>query len=212
MKRILLAALGLALPALAMPAEAAPREDVIYGISRCGTVADDRTWLDCVYGAAQPMRAKLGLPPAPASQQALVPPIPAGQTAASAAASAANGVRVLTPDEAEYFSEYTKLSTVPRAMMRLFTPKEQKAEEPTTLASYKFDAAGYFLVTLANGETWRQDNSDTRHARWNKPASTYTAQIVPSGGTLTGRKLKVGQEIFQVNQVQTADAKAAARR
>jgi hypothetical protein len=215
MKRILFVALGLcslAVPAFTTPAWAAPREDVIYGISRCGTIADDRTWLDCIYGAAQPMRAKLGLPPAPASQQALVPAIPAGQTAAMAAQSASNGVRVLTPDEAEYFSEYTKLSAVPRAVMRLFTPKEQKPEDPTTLTSYKFDAAGYFLVTLANGETWRQDNSDTKHARWNKPASSYTAQILPSGGSLTGRKLKVGQEIFQVNQVQTADAKAAARR
>ncbi len=215
MKRILFVALGLAslaMPALTMPAAAAPREDVVFGISRCGTIADDRTWLDCVYGAAQPMRAKLGLPPAPASQQALVPAIPLGQTAASAAQMASNGTRVLSADEAEYFAEYTRMSAVPRAVMKLFTPKEQKSEEPTTLASYKFDAAGYFLVTLANGQTWRQDSSDTRHARWNKPASTYTAQIVPNGGTMSGRKLKVGQEIFQVNQIQTADAKSAPRR
>lgn len=210
MKRILLVALGLS--SLAMPAMAAPRDDVVFSISRCGAIADDRTWLDCVYGAAQPMRAKLGLPPAPASQQALVPAIPLGQTAASAAQMASNGTRPLTADEAEYFAEYTKLSAVPRAVMRLFTPKEQKPEEPTTLTSYKFDAAGYFLVTLANGETWRQDGSDTRHARWNKPAASYTAQIVPSGGTLSGRKLKVGQEIFQVNQIQTAAAKPATRR
>jgi hypothetical protein len=210
MKRILFVALGFA--SLALPAMAAPREDVVFGISRCGNIADDRTWLDCVYGAAQPMRAKLGLPPAPASQQALVPAIPLGQNAATSGAMAANGTRVLSPEEAEYFAEYTKLSAVPRAVMRLFTPKEQKAEDPTTLKSYKFDAAGYFLVTLANGETWRQDAGDTRHARWNKPAETYTAQIVPSGGTLAGRKLKVGGEIFQVNQIQTAEAKPPARR
>src|ERR1700693_4696607 len=76
MKRYIVLGLGLAaaLSALAAPAEAAPRDDVLYGISRCGGIADDRTWLDCVYGAAQPMRAQLGLPPAPAAQQKLVPP------------------------------------------------------------------------------------------------------------------------------------------
>src|SRR5271154_1492429 len=91
MKRILMVSLGLAAPllALAAPALAAPRDDVLYGISRCGGIADDRTWLDCVYGAAQPMRAKLGLPPAPASQQALVPPPVPGQAAPAAQAMAA---------------------------------------------------------------------------------------------------------------------------
>lgn len=210
MKRIFFAGLGLV--SLALPAVAAPRDDVIYSISRCGSIADDRTWLDCVYGAAQPMRARLGLPPAPASQQALVPPIPAGQNAASAAAMASNGSRPLTADEQKDFEEYSRLSSVPRAVLKMFTPKEQQPEEPTKLQSYKFDAAGYFLVTLANGETWRQDNSDTHYAHWSKPAGTYAAQILPSGGTQTGRKLKVGNEIFQVNQIQTASAKPPARR
>jgi hypothetical protein len=55
-------------------AQADTREDVLNAISRCGGISNDRTWLDCVYGAAQPMRGQLGLTPAPASQQALVPP------------------------------------------------------------------------------------------------------------------------------------------
>jgi hypothetical protein len=54
-------------------AHAATRDDVLYGASRCEAIADDRMWLDCYYGAAQPMRAHLGLPPAPVSQQNLVP-------------------------------------------------------------------------------------------------------------------------------------------
>src|SRR3984957_19494297 len=76
MKRYFVLGLGLtaALTALAAPALAAARDDVLYGISRCGGIGDDRVWLDCVYGAAQPMRAQLGLPPALAAQQKLVPP------------------------------------------------------------------------------------------------------------------------------------------
>ena len=47
MKRYFVLGLGLAaaLCALAAPALAAARDDVLYGISRCGGIADDRTWL-----------------------------------------------------------------------------------------------------------------------------------------------------------------------
>ena len=37
------------------------REDVIVGVTRCAALSDDRQWLDCYYGAAQPLRAQLGL-------------------------------------------------------------------------------------------------------------------------------------------------------
>jgi hypothetical protein len=51
------------------------RQDVLSGVQRCAGITDDRTWLDCFYGSAQPMRARLGLPPAPVNQQRLVPPM-----------------------------------------------------------------------------------------------------------------------------------------
>src|ERR1700761_6018227 len=113
--RIFVLGFGLAavLSALTLPALAAPRDDVLFGISRCGGIADDRTWLDCVYGAAQPMRAKLGLPPAPASQQALVPPPIPGQTAPQAMAMAAPA---MTPEQQKDYEEFSKLSVVPRAI------------------------------------------------------------------------------------------------
>ena len=44
------------------------REDVVSGLTRCAALADDRQWLDCYYGAAQPMRAWLGLSPAPSTK------------------------------------------------------------------------------------------------------------------------------------------------
>ena len=58
------------------------------GIARCGRQFEDRAWLDCVYGAVQPVRAKLGLPPAPAFQQRL-----ATDSAAPTPADAAAPVR-----------------------------------------------------------------------------------------------------------------------
>src|ERR1700760_3615849 len=51
-----------------LPALADPREDVVNGLARCAVLTDDRQWLDCYYGAAQPMRAQLGLSPAPQAQ------------------------------------------------------------------------------------------------------------------------------------------------
>ncbi len=199
MKRILFVALGLA--SLTLPAMAAPRDDVLYGVSRCGGIADDRTWLDCVYGAAQPMRAQLGLPPAPASQQALVPPPVPGQAAPSSA-QAMNAPPNMTPEQQKDFEEYSRLSVVPKMILKLATPTVFKPEPATTLRSYKFDAAGYFTVTLANGETWHQVPSDTVMARWNKPAQTYSVQIVPTS-TQIGRGLKVGPLTYQVEQVKT---------
>src|ERR1700749_4770995 len=55
------------------------RDDVIANVERCSAITDNRVWLNCFYGAAQPMRAQLGLPPAPESQVALVKtaPVPA---------------------------------------------------------------------------------------------------------------------------------------
>ena len=32
------------------------RDEVMSGAARCAGIADNRTWLDCFYGSAQPMR------------------------------------------------------------------------------------------------------------------------------------------------------------
>src|SRR6185312_10577314 len=80
--------------ALLLPVQAVAdpmRDAVLAGAARCESIPDNRTWLDCFYGSAQPMRSLLGLPPAPAAQVQLVPspiltpvrrPAPAPVTAA----------------------------------------------------------------------------------------------------------------------------------
>lgn len=64
----------------ALPGEARPRDDALSGAFRCAVIADSRQWLDCYYGAAQPVRAALGLPPALAAQVRLAQSPPAGGT------------------------------------------------------------------------------------------------------------------------------------
>ena len=67
-----------ALFSLAAPAEARPRDDALSGAIRCGAIADSRQWLDCYYGAAQPVRAALGLGSALPAQITLAASPPAG--------------------------------------------------------------------------------------------------------------------------------------
>jgi len=65
----------------ALPAEARPRDDALAGAFRCAVIGDARAWLDCYYGAAQPVRAGLGLAPALAAQVKLALAPPAGGAA-----------------------------------------------------------------------------------------------------------------------------------
>ncbi len=72
-------------------AHAGPRQDMLAGIARCNAIADERQFLECAYGAAQPVRAELGLPPASVAQQRLVPPATAATPAPMAPAPASSG-------------------------------------------------------------------------------------------------------------------------
>ena len=67
-----------AMVVLTNQAEARPRDDALSGAVRCGVVADSRQWLDCYYGAAQPVRAALGLGSALPAQIALAASPPSG--------------------------------------------------------------------------------------------------------------------------------------
>lgn len=155
-------------------AAADPRQDALAGISRCAGLPDDRTFLDCIYGAAQPLRAELGLPPAPAFQTRLVPPAP--------------GAGAMIPPLA---------SVSPPAPVRAASapPSQQTnglfgnlfnngSEETLPMASYSFNPRGLFTVTLSNGQVWRQRANDTAFANWGAKASGYYATIraVSSGG------------------------------
>ena len=136
-------------------ASADPRQDVLDAAARCNAISDYRTWLDCYYGAAQPLRVILGLPAAPAGQLKLVPPAaPVSVPLASAApAQAAVDLRHSPPSDGSY------------------TPAQP-------MASYSFDSDGRFTVTLANGEVWKQIKEDSIFARWKAAAESYRASVV----------------------------------
>jgi hypothetical protein len=134
------------------------RDDVISGIERCGVIHDDRVWLDCVYGANQPMRARLGLQPAPEFQQRLVPPAQLGATAPPVRTASRPA-----PRKKPGFFENLLGDTPPVAVSRM--------------ASYRYDKNGGFIVSLENGQEWHQTDVEGGTASWNKTPAAYTVTI-----------------------------------
>lgn len=138
-----------------LPSSAGPREDSLAGIARCKPISDDRKFLDCLYGAAQPLRAELGLIPAPAFQTSLVPPDPA--------------VLALPAGE------------IGKALAARTAGKVLVASGNLRIASYAFDPRGHFTVTLTDGSVWRQLDRDESFADWRGPATSYYVSLKSSG-------------------------------
>ncbi|MBN9589493.1 MAG: hypothetical protein BGN85_12220 [Alphaproteobacteria bacterium 64-11] len=140
--------------------DSAIRDQVMSGAFGCNRLPGERQWLDCYYGAAQPMRVRLGLAPAP--QAGLVPRA----------------------------SLVPQASLVSRTAPVRSAPPPRPAPQPGSLfgadatrvrmAAYSFDKSGSFTVTLANGQVWRQRVDDANYAHWKGPASSHVVSV--SGG------------------------------
>jgi hypothetical protein len=212
------------------PALARARDEVMAGVFRCAAIGDTRLWLDCYYGAAQPVRAELAMPPVPTAQArlALSPPAggPAGDmTARYQTTSAALRCNSLTDDRAWLDCYYGAAQPV-RAQLGLSPAPQARAQSssgagpsvpvPGTpvpaishavdpqwsrMTTYSFNHYGIFTVTLANGQVWRQLSGDTDFAHWTKPAASYAVRVTHGALGSFNLKVKGGSEAFKVQQV-----------
>jgi len=151
---------GALIPGLAL---ADAREDVINSLTRCASLTEDRQWLDCYYGAAQPMRAWLGLSPAPQSQLKLLQTQPQPSVLPA---------------------------TVSRATVRSGPPPKPKSSglfdvfggddvvNQAPVQSYEIKSEG-FVITLPDGQVWQQTDDDAAKnpVRWRQPASSMRVTI-----------------------------------
>jgi len=177
---------------LAGPALADTRDDVLAGVARCGVIHDDRVWLDCVYGAQQPMRAKLGLTPAPELQQRLVPganvaPPPSPLAAPRAAAAPARAA--MPPPRKKklgFFGSILASTDMDRA------PR---------MSAYRFEKNGAFVVTLESGEEFRQTDIEGGSANWTRPPSNY--RVVVTEAAFGGYNLRTSESprIYRVERL-----------
>ena len=201
------------------PATAAgPRDEVIAGMFRCAAVGDMRVWLDCFYGAAQPVRAALGLPPALPAQARLAQNPPTGTPSGDPSFRYQTTSEVLRCNglgqDRQWLDCYYAAAQPIRAALGLSPAPQARPQLPAAtatkpsanqsvaretvpvgfpfssrMASYSFNSYGSFTVELANGQTWRQLSGDTSAAHWTKPAPNYTVRI--SRGALRSFNLKV---------------------
>ena len=159
-------------------ARADTRQDIIDNVTRCAAFSDDRQWLDCFYGSAEPMRSRLGLPPAPEPQTRLSGSVRLGSA----------------PPPARVMQGFGALPSKPPAIVDNLSAK---------LLKYTLDSHGQFTVTLDNGQVWRQESGDTAIAHWD-PAKSTQYVIVIKSGFLGSYNLGVqGQpELFKVQRLQ----------
>jgi hypothetical protein len=138
-------------PPAGTAADTAVRDAVMGGAFRCNDIADDRKWLDCYYAAAQPMRSRLGLSPAPQF------PV--------AAAGAAHATEPKAP---------SPQFGLPQPDASLPADKDHVVSR---MKSFSFDKHGKFTATLANGQVWYQISGDTEYAHWKDRAVSYVVTI-----------------------------------
>jgi len=172
-------ALALACAVLAPAAALADtRDDVTAGIYRCGRIADDRQWLECLYGAAQPMRAWLGLSPAPQAQLKLLSEQPRPTALPATVTRAA--VRSGPPPKPK-----------PSGLFDVFGGDDVVNNAP--VRSYDLTRDG-FVITLLDGQVWQQtdDDAEKHPVRWEQPASSMRVTI--SQGAMHSFNLVVGDE------------------
>lgn len=209
-------------------AQARPRDDVMSGAFRCASIGDTRIWLDCYYGAAQPVRAALSMPPVPSAQARLAAQPPAGPVAPSDTAlrdqimGEAFRCNSLSAERqwlecyyAAADSARTRLGlpgstgVAAKPAARISPPSASRGslrasapESGSRMRSYSFDRYGIFTVTLENGEVWRQISSDSSFAHWKEPAQRYAVRI--TRGVLGSYNLQVRNSpgLFKVRPVQ----------
>lgn len=170
---------------LATPALAGPREDTLAGIERCRALSNDRVFLDCVYGAAQPLRTALGLAPATPGQVGLVPPAP------GAAPRPAPMMPAPIPA--------ARAQTAPQPRL----PGGQAIGKATRdwLETYSFDRRGLFTILLGNGQMFRQDPSDPARADWRGRASDYRVMLVMENARTGQMSVQGDKPVYRVVKI-----------
>ena len=167
------------LSVLPMGALAAPRDDVMGNLTRCSSFTDNRDWLNCFYGAAQPMRSELGLPPAPQSQTDLVKNARVAPPPMEKESSGGGWFGI-----GNIFGSDTTFTQ--GGVMRL--------------SDFSFGKDGIFTATLSDGEVWRQSPYDNLRASWKGVPASY--EVVVTADTMGSHTMHVrGDQNYRVMRI-----------
>jgi hypothetical protein len=149
-------------------------------MSRCYAIADTRQYLDCLYGAVQPLRSELGLPAAPQALTFAPTYARAEPTAPRPAETKAEGSRSTGPVASFFNVRKDKVAAEQFGLPNARPGSGANVDHITAkMKSYSFDRrTALFTVTLENGQVWRQSSADGNLTVWRNPPSSYTATIV----------------------------------
>lgn len=223
--------LSLVLAAVPAWAQTRPRDAVMAGAYRCSAIGAPRQWLDCYYGAAQPARSSLGLPPASPGQVQLSLSPPASEASARIAQVRemvmAAALRCYASENDRAWLDCYYGAAAPMRSELGLVPAPQVASVPaplpmppppdrfglkalpathgdhvaTHMASYSFDRNHIFTVKLSNGQTWRQVSGDTHTAHWTKPAEEYAVRITRGSFSSYNFQVQGSPEVYKVDRV-----------
>ncbi len=174
------------------------RSEVLERAGHCSILPEGTAWLDCFYGAAQPLRQSLGLSPATQAlqfQQVYAQPL--SQSAAVAAG---------TADEGPGFFDIFNSPKVPPERFGLKGARpgpglnvDRIIDRVTNVQSGKTG----FVVTLANGQVWRQENAAP--ASWPARGEGYTVTITHGAFNSYNLRRQKGRiadaEVYKVQRV-----------
>ena len=163
------------LAAMILPAAADSRDEARERMARCEDIGQTRQYLDCLYAALQPLRADLGLPPAPQAPTyaplfASTAPtrVQAAREAQSPQAQSSPGffTGLVTGD---LFRKGTKVAPDQFGLRNAKPGRGENVDhiiQPVT--SFTINSDGLFQVTLANGQVWTQVGFDEARAQWKR--------------------------------------------
>ena len=203
-------ALGLMLGTL--PAAADQRDLVLERVSRCYALADTRQYLECLYGAVQPLRNELGLPQAPqaatfASLFTQPAPTQAARTATAPAVQPAQQTQkpgFLTSMLSEAVGIKTVMVPPEQFGLRNARPGPGRNVDHITarMTDYNLDRrTGAFTVTLENGQVWRRGRSEERLPTWTGAAASYVATVSYGAGNSYNLSVEGERRPYKVERI-----------
>jgi hypothetical protein len=180
--------LAMSPPGGSAPQDAALRDDVMAEAARCIRAGGDRAWLDCYYGASQPVRARLGLSALPHAAGTPAQPVIVASAAPVARAMAPSGPPPM-PRNPGLFS----------GMFRDPAPIVRKVP----VKSFSFDGKGAFTVVLADSQVWKQSEEDAVYhpAKWRGAGTDMLVSIAPSNMNTFNLTVDGSDRYYKVHRV-----------
>jgi hypothetical protein len=186
-----------------LPAIADSRDQAKERMSRCDSLADTRQYLDCIYGAVQPLRSELGLAPAPQA---------ASFTSLFAAPPVTRPTPPRQPEEAGLLGSVfsgitgTRTTAVPPEQFGLRNarpgPGRNVDRITARLTAFSLNRnTRAFTITLENGQVWSRGPSEEPLPPWKEPATSYVATIAYGAVGTFNLTIEGDRNLYKVQRV-----------